>query len=109
MLLWPDKQKKAQEEIERVVGKDRLPTFDDRENLPYTEAVMKECMRLFTSVPLSKHLYISPPQHLSSFFVPGGPRRALNDDVVDGYFIPKNALIVPNVWYGVVGNLPLLI
>ena len=54
MLLWPDKQKKAQEEIDRVVGNDRLPDFNDRDHLPYTEALLKECVRLHTAVPLSK-------------------------------------------------------
>ena len=54
MLLWPDKQKKAQEEIDRVVGNDRLPNFNDRDHLPYTEALLKECVRLHTAVPLSE-------------------------------------------------------
>lgn len=55
MLLWPDAQRKAQEEIDRVVGSDRLPDFNDREHLPYTEALLKEVMRLHTAVPVSKH------------------------------------------------------
>ena len=54
MLLWPDKQRKAQEEIDRVVGNDRLPDFNDRERLPYIEAVLKECMRLHTAVPMGE-------------------------------------------------------
>lgn len=54
MLLWPDAQRKAQEEIDRVVGSDRLPDFSDREHLPYTEA-LKEVMRLHTAVPVGKH------------------------------------------------------
>lgn len=53
MLLWPDKQKKAQEEIDRVVGNHRVPDFSDREQLSYTDALIKECMRLHTAVPLS--------------------------------------------------------
>lgn len=51
MLIWQDKQKKAQEEIDRVVGTDRLPQFSDREQLPYLEALLTECMRLHTAVP----------------------------------------------------------
>ena len=35
MILYPDVQKKAQEEIDRVVGSDRLPDFQDRKSLPY--------------------------------------------------------------------------
>ena len=42
MTLHPEVQKRAQEEIDRVVGGDRLPDFDDREHLPYIEAVVKE-------------------------------------------------------------------
>jgi len=80
MLLWPDAQRKAQEEIDRAVGPDRLPDFNDREHLPYTEALLKECMRLHTAVPIN------------------GPRQALQDDVIDGYFIPKGAIIQPNEW-----------
>jgi cytochrome P450 len=42
MVLYPDVQKKAQEELDRVVGSDRLPLFSDRPSLPYMEALAKE-------------------------------------------------------------------
>ena len=42
MTLHPEVQRKAQEEIERVVGRDRLPTFEDRAQLPYLECVIRE-------------------------------------------------------------------
>jgi hypothetical protein len=45
MTLFPDVQKKAQAEIDAVVGADRLPSFADRESLPYTEALVKEVLR----------------------------------------------------------------
>ena len=45
MILYPDVQKRAQEEIERVVGLDRLPEHEDRESLPYVYAVVKESLR----------------------------------------------------------------
>lgn len=45
MLRHPEVQKKAQEEIESVLGKDRLPDFSDRASLPYVEAVLQETMR----------------------------------------------------------------
>jgi cytochrome P450 len=45
MTLFPDVQKKAQAEIDAVVGPDRLPSFTDRDSLPYTEALVKEIFR----------------------------------------------------------------
>lgn len=39
--IWPDRMKAAQDEIDRVVGADRLPTFEDRPNLPLVEAVCR--------------------------------------------------------------------
>jgi cytochrome P450 len=45
MTLHPEVQRKAREEIDRVVGTYRLPTFSDRESLPYVEAVVKESFR----------------------------------------------------------------
>jgi cytochrome P450 len=42
MALHPAVQAKAQREIDEVVGGDRLPTFADREDLPYVEAIVKE-------------------------------------------------------------------
>ena len=46
MSLYPEVQKKAQQEIDAVVGSDRLPDFADRDSLPYVDAIMKEVMRL---------------------------------------------------------------
>ena len=48
----PDIQRKAQEEIDAVVGTDRLPTFADRPSLPYIEAVYLETLRWTVPVPL---------------------------------------------------------
>jgi cytochrome P450 len=45
MAMYPEVQKKAQAEIDSVVGKDRLPDFDDRESLPYVSAILKEVLR----------------------------------------------------------------
>ncbi|KAG5352963.1 hypothetical protein C0989_011606 [Termitomyces sp. Mn162] len=45
MLLYPDVQKRARDELDSVVGNKRLPNFDDRPSLPYLEATMKEVMR----------------------------------------------------------------
>ena len=45
MVLNPEVLKKAQEEVDRVVGNGRLPSFADRPNLPYIDAVLKETLR----------------------------------------------------------------
>jgi cytochrome P450 len=45
LLCFPDAQRKAHEEIDRVVGKDRMPTLDDLEDMPYIRAVILEVSR----------------------------------------------------------------
>jgi hypothetical protein len=45
MTVFPDVLKAAQEELDRVVGKDRLPTFEDEDRLPYIKAMVKETLR----------------------------------------------------------------
>ncbi|KAE9406650.1 cytochrome P450, partial [Gymnopus androsaceus JB14] len=52
MVLHRDVQAKGQEEIDRVLGSDRLPTFGDRQSLPYVEAIYREVMRLHPPFPL---------------------------------------------------------
>ncbi|ESK81499.1 cytochrome p450 [Moniliophthora roreri MCA 2997] len=79
MAMYPEIQKKAQEEIDNVVGKDRLPTHEDRANLPYIEALLRETMRWRPVTPLAFH-------------------AALEDDIIDGYFIPKGTALTGNIW-----------
>lgn len=45
MAKYPEVEKKAQAEIDRVIGKDRLPEIADRESLPYVWAVLQEAFR----------------------------------------------------------------
>lgn len=49
MILNPDVYKKAQAEIDRVIGEERLLDFDDREKLPYMDCVMQEVLRYESS------------------------------------------------------------
>jgi 26-hydroxylase len=51
-LREPHMQARVQEELDRVVGRGRMPSLDDLPNLPYTEAFMLEVMRRATAVPL---------------------------------------------------------
>ena len=52
MALYPEIQKKAQAEIDAVVGPHRLPDFEDRPSLPYINAIVKESMRWNLILPL---------------------------------------------------------
>ncbi|KAH9951190.1 cytochrome P450 monooxygenase [Amylocystis lapponica] len=61
---------KAQEEIDRVIGRERLPDFDDRSSLPYLECLIKEVYRWHPVGPL------------------GVPHRVMSDDQYRGYDIP---------------------
>ncbi|KAF8314444.1 cytochrome P450 [Clavulina sp. PMI_390] len=80
MLLRPDAMKRAQKEIDSVVGKDRLPTIDDVANLPFVDAIYKEVLRWRPVAPFSV------------------PHSVMKDDVYNGYLIPKDTVIVQNVW-----------
>ena len=81
MTLFPDIQRQAQEEIDRVIGTDRLPTMEDRARLPFVNAVLKESLRWHPVAPM------------------GIPHMSSEDDFYEGYFIPKGSLIMPNIWY----------
>ena len=58
MAINPTVQQKAQAEIDRVVGRDRLPDWSDRESLPYVGAVCHEVLR-WGSLPLGLHMNLS--------------------------------------------------
>lgn len=80
MQVNPDAQRKAQAEIDAVVGNDRLPELKDRVNLPYTEALFKEVLRWQPVVRLAV------------------PHVVSQDDVQDGYLIPKGTIIIASTW-----------
>lgn len=54
MVLFPSVQEKAHAEIDAVVGSQRLPTFDDQQNMPYLHAVLLETLRWNPVVPMGK-------------------------------------------------------
>ncbi|KAI3602517.1 cytochrome p450 [Moniliophthora roreri] len=80
MVLHPEAQKRAQEEIDRVVGRDRMPTFKDFNQLVYVRAFVKEVLRWRPVGPL------------------GVPHRLDQDDVYDGYYFKKDTIFITNVW-----------
>ena len=63
MINNPDAFKKAQEEIDRVIGNDRLIDFDDKDSLPYFAAVLREVLRWvrFRSAVGKDGFLIQPP------------------------------------------------
>jgi len=61
MLMNPAAQAKAQEEIDRVIGTDRLPTFDDEPKLPYVSALAKEVFRWQQVAPFGSQLVMCSP------------------------------------------------
>lgn len=50
MVLYPEVQEKAREELDRVIGRGRLPDFTDRDSLPYVDAVTKEVLRCIQQI-----------------------------------------------------------
>lgn len=94
MVQNPRVLKKAQAEIDSVVGAKRLPLFRDRASLPYVDAIMSETFRWGCPVPLSRFymlLYFSSSDEV--FFVIGIPHRLMEDDVYEGKLIPKGSLV----------------
>lgn len=53
MALHPDKQTKAQKELDKIIGRNRLPRLSDKADLPYVSALVKEVMRWHPILPLS--------------------------------------------------------
>nr|BED42963.1 cytochrome P450 monooxygenase [Trametes versicolor] len=80
MLLYPEVQRKAQAEVDRVVGRDRLPDFSDEGSLPYVSAIVKEVLRWRPVTPLAV------------------PHRLTADDVYNGYHLPAGSIVVGNSW-----------
>lgn len=80
MLAYPEHQRRAQAEVDTVVGRSRLPTFADLDHLPYIHAMIKETMRWRPVDPV------------------GMPHYSIEDDWYEGMFIPKNTVYIANVW-----------
>ena len=97
MALYPEAQKKAQAEIDAVVGPNRLPDFQDRHSLPYINAVVKELSRWNLVVPLGRPfvLIIVATILTSSEAI---PHMSTNDDEYNGFYIPKGTIMIGNAW-----------
>ncbi|KAI0294624.1 cytochrome P450 [Multifurca ochricompacta] len=80
MVAFPQVQRRAQAELDAVVGRSRLPTFADAPHLPYVRAVVREVLRWRPPIPL------------------GISHSATEDDWYEGMFIPKGATCMANIW-----------
>ena len=81
MILFPDVQKKAQAEIDTVVGDSRLPTMEDEPNLQYIRGCVKESLRWMPTTILG-----------------AVPHAVTKDDEYMGHIIPAGAGILNNVY-----------
>ncbi|KAI1788646.1 CyP450 monooxygenase [Ganoderma leucocontextum] len=80
MIRFPDQQRRAQAELDAVVGPDRFPDFSDRDLLPYVNALLKECVRWHTILPLAI------------------PHVTTHDEEFNGFLIPAGSVLVANAW-----------
>ncbi|KAI6671726.1 hypothetical protein NL676_006611 [Syzygium grande] len=80
LLKRPEIFKKATEELDRVIGRDRWVSEKDIANLPYIDAIVKETMRLHPVAPMLV------------------PRMTREDCTIDGYDIPKGTQALVLVW-----------
>ena len=80
MAMNPEVQKRAQSELDSVVGPRRLPNLDDEPELPYVAALIKECLRWRSVIPT------------------GVAHTSMEEDEYKGYRIPKGSIVVSNIW-----------
>ncbi|KAF8142502.1 cytochrome P450 [Mycena galopus ATCC 62051] len=80
LTAYPDAQKKAHEEMDRVVGEDRMPTLDDLEQMPYIRALISETHRFRPILPLIV------------------PHSTINAEEYNGFVIPQGTTIFVNAW-----------
>jgi cytochrome P450 len=81
MIAFPEVQRRAQAEMDAVVGRDRLPTFSDAPHLPYVRAIIREILRWHPIAPFSM------------------PHVATEEDWYEGMYIPKGTVCISNLWH----------
>ena len=97
MTLYPEAQRKAQAEIDAIIGRDRLPTFNDRDQLPYVNALCKEMLRWMPAAPFSTsrlhcmRLLLRPARSAA-------PHDLTQDDSYEQYTFKKGTSFIGNLW-----------
>ena len=81
MVAYPEAQRRAQAELDTVIGRSRTPTISDAPNLPYLQAMVKETLRWRPVLPFSL------------------PHATTEDDWYNGMFIPKGTIFLTNLWH----------
>ncbi|XP_048802308.1 cytochrome P450 2J2-like isoform X2 [Lagopus muta] len=79
MAVYPEIQARVQAEINAVIGQTRQPALEDRNNMPYTNAVIHEVQRKSNIVPFNV------------------PREAMKDTILAGFRVPKGTILIPNL------------
>ncbi|GAB2217002.1 hypothetical protein Droror1_Dr00000156 [Drosera rotundifolia] len=80
VLNNPQVLKKAHEELDARVGRDRQVNDSDTKNLVYLQAIIKETMRLYPAGPIL------------------APRESVTDCIVAGYYVPACTRLMINLW-----------
>ncbi|KAG6919131.1 hypothetical protein DXG01_008938 [Tephrocybe rancida] len=97
-IRYPAWIAKAQEEIDAVVGSERLPSFKDRPVLPYVEAVVREILRWRPAGTLDAQQFLE----LNAYLRFGLPHQSTASDMIEYngkmYFIPKGSIIFAVPW-----------
>ncbi|XP_061307088.1 cytochrome P450 2J2-like [Pezoporus flaviventris] len=79
MAKYPEIQARVQAEIDAVIGQARQPALQDRDSMPYTNAVIHEVQRKGNIIPFNV------------------PRMTIKDTFVDGFFIPKGTIMTTSL------------
>jgi hypothetical protein len=98
---YPEIQKKAQAELDHVVGRNRLPTIEDEKNLPYCHAIIKEVsdgVSLELAIGQVNKINMLKVERLHNPFWLGTPHVASEDFNYHGKFIPKDTVVILNTW-----------